>query len=178
MVKRDENEFVLNYMNLKHQKIIINKINKGDFYGIQSQVRSAFSNVDKTKNSFGENFELIAENKLMFVQDYDFFARVGNFRDTEGLTVGQDVFTIRSQQKEKLLVITVNNNENWDASREIKALMAKYSNRTGRVSVPDITLEHDLGNYHIKIIFDNLIRENFGRENIYFSDAYILIRTR
>lgn len=178
LVKRDEKEFVLNYMNLKHQKIITNKINKGDFYGIQSQVRSAFSNVDKTKNSFGENFELIAENKLIFVQDYDFFARVGNFRDTEGLTVGQDVFTIRSQQKEKLLVITVNNSENWDASREIKALMAKYSNRTGRVSVPDITLEHDLGKYHIKIIFDNLIRENFGRENIYFSDAYILIRTR
>ena len=178
LVKRDETDFVMNYMNLKYQKIITSKINKGELYGIQSQIRSSFSNVDKTKNSFGENFELVAENRLRFVQNYDFFARVGNFRDTEGLTVGQDVFTIRSQQKEKLLVITLNTDENWDASSEVKALMAKYSNRTGRVSVPDITLEHDLGKYHIKIIFDNLIRENFGRENIYFSDAYILIRTR
>ena len=29
-----------------------------------------------------------------------------------------------------------------------------------------------------KIIFDNLFRENFGTENIYFSDAYILIRKK
>ena len=178
LVKRDETDFVLNYMNLKYQKIITSKINKGELYGIQSQIRSSFSNVDKTKNSFGENFELVAENRLQSVQGYDFFARVGNFRDTEGLTVGQDIFTITSQQKEKLLIITLNSNEKWDASAEIKALMAKHSNRTGRLSVPEITLEHDLVDYHIKIIFDNLIRENFGTENIYFSDAYILIRKK
>lgn len=178
LVKRDETHFVLNYMNLKYQKIITSKINKGELYGIQSQIRSSFSNVDKTKNSFGENFELVAENRLRSVQGYDFFARVGNFRDTEGLTVGQDIFTITSQQKEKLLIITLNSNEKWDASAEIKALMAKHSNRTGRLSVPEITLEHDLVDYQIKIIFDNLIRENFGTENIYFSDAYILIRKK
>ena len=178
LVKRDETDFVMNYMNLKYQKIITSKINKGELYGIQSQIRSSFSNVDKTKNSFGENFELVAENRLRSVQGYDFFARVGNFRDTEGLTVGQDIFTITSQQKEKLLIITLNTNENWDASAEIKALMAKHSNRTGRLSVPEITLEHDLVDYQIKIIFDNLFRENFGRENIYFSDAYILIRKK
>ncbi|MCB4235294.1 DUF4153 domain-containing protein [Kaistella anthropi] len=72
LVKRDETDFVLNYMNLKYQKIITSKINKGELYGIQSQIRSSFSNVDKTKNSFGENFELVAENRLRSVQGYDF----------------------------------------------------------------------------------------------------------
>ncbi|MCP2038550.1 DUF4153 domain-containing protein [Chryseobacterium sp. HSC-36S06] len=178
LLKREEKEFVLNYMNPKHQKIITNNIDKGTLYGIEGMVRSAFSNIEKTKSFFGENFELVAENRVRSVKDYDFFARVDNYPQTGGLTVGPDVFTIQSQQKEKILIITLNNNVSWDASKEIQALMAKYSNRTGRLSVPDISLEHDLGNYHLKIMFDNLVRENFGNRTIYFSDAYIFIRSK
>ena len=180
LVKRNEEDYLLNFMNIKDQKIITNNIIKGDYYSVQGQVRSAFSNVEKTKKSFGgSTFEMVSESKLRSVEGYDFFTKAANFHAEQALRVGNDFFTISSQQnKGQILILTINGKEKWDASPAIKQLIGKYGNRTGRHLVPEIALENDLGNYRIKIIFDNLIRENYGSEHIYFSDAYILIRKK
>ena len=56
--------------------------------------------------------------------------------------------------------------------------MAKYKNQSGQISVPEISVENNLVNYHLKIVFGNLIRENFQKEQIYYNDAYLLIRRK
>lgn len=180
LVKRDEKDFLLQLIPRKDQKLIIKSLEKRDFYGVQSQIRSAFSNVDKTKKSFrGENFELVSENRLRSVQGYDFFTRAANFPSEQGLTIDTDILRVYSQQRNgELLILTLNNKEKWDATPAIKQLLSKYDQRTGRLLVPEIAMEKDLGNYNLKIIFDNLIRENSVTENIYFGEAYILIRRR
>ena len=82
------------------------------------------------------------------------------------------------QNGQLLLTITLNGQQKWEVTPFIKQYMAKYKNQSGQISVPEISVENDLGNYHLKIVFGNLIRENFQKEQIYYNDAYLLIRRK
>ncbi len=73
------------------------------------------------------------------------------------------------------------NDEEIDFGPQVMKLLEQNKNKTGIVKVPDISMESDLGKYHIKLILNEIVREKFpydNRINIYYENAYLLIKLK
>ena len=179
LAKRNEKEFLFTLLNPTDQKILAKSIEKKDYWEIQGELRKRFTQVETTKKfPRGERFEIVSENKFHSVSGFEYVTSIANYREGE-LKFNDDNFLINSQfPSAELLSITINGQQKWDVTPFIKNYLEKYKNQSGQISEPEISVEHNLGNYHLKIIFNNLVRENFQREQIYYNDAYLLMRKK
>lgn len=180
LAKRNEKEFLFTLLSTNDQKILAKSIEKKDYWGIQDELRKRFTQVETTKKfPQGERFEIVTENKFHSVSGYEYVASLANYKEGD-LKFNNDNILISTLQQngQLLLTITLNGQQKWEVTPFIKQYMAKYKNQSGQISVPEISVENDLGNYHLKIVFGNLIRENFQKEQIYYNDAYLLIRRK
>lgn len=179
LAKRNEKDFLFSFLKPTDQKVLAKSIDKKDYWGIQGELRKRFTHVETTKKNFDPNrFEMVAENKFHSVSGYDFVASAANYRMGE-LKFNNDTFTLsRDDRKGEILTITLNGKEKWDVAPFLKNILNQHKNQTGKIEVPEISVENDLGNYHIKVIFDNLIREDYEKEQVFYNDAYLLIRKK
>ena len=97
--------------------------------------------------------------------------------------MGNDTFEIfdRITDEEPQLKVILNSYEEADFSGLIKDLTIKYKGKTGKINLPEMAVEADLENYHLKITFGNLIIKT-SKDNtspsIDFENAYLLIRKK
>ncbi len=177
---RKEKEFVNQFLDEKAQR----KIAKNEIYNrkyeINGDVRSLFTNIDHTlKHQEFERLELVAENNFSAVSDYQYVAKLRDLR-TGKLVLNGNTFTLNDQlyDNNKVFKLSMNSKETIDLFPQILKILGE--NRNGRIDVPEIAVKGDLGNYHFKIIFENLVREkvNSEKENIYFNDGFVLIREK
>ncbi len=147
---------------------------------VQSTVRNAFSNVNNTIED-GNNFrlELVSERKIHQVMDYQYVSAIRDYYNDE-VMINKDQILINKKldEQNKVLTISLNNEEKVDLMPLLRKKLGQ--NRLGEVEVPEISVETDLGKYHVKILFSSLSREIFNKnqENINFGNALVLIKKK
>ncbi|WP_304342740.1 DUF4153 domain-containing protein [Chryseobacterium koreense] len=179
LVKRNEKGFLFSLLNANDQKILSKSIEKKDYWAVQGEIRKRFTQVENTRKVFGgSRFEIMAENKFHSIAGYEYVASAANYRMGD-LRFNGDTFTFsRNENAGKMLAITLNGKETWDISPLIRQYLNQYKTQSGQITVPEISFESDLGNYHLKMVFDNLTREKHQKEQIFYNEAYLLIRKK
>lgn len=179
LAKRNEQEFLFTFLNSDDQKILAKSISKRDYWEIHNMIQNHFTQIQTTEKSHQENrLEIVSENKFHSIAGYEYFASAAKYKMGD-LRFNGDIFTVSRQENTgKILAVTLNGRENWDVSPLILQYLNQYKNQSGQITVPEISFESDLGNYHLKMVFDNLIREKYQKEQIFYNEAYILIRQK
>lgn len=141
-------------------------------------VRSYFTNVEKNKQQDDQSLHLINSQKLNSIADYDYVILESKLEDGD-FSVGGETIILNK----KLY------SDNWEYSISLKSgatanlrplleqLVKKYHNRSGSIKVPDLSIETDLGKFHIKIIFDSI--ERYSKNDnapFYIENALVLIK--
>lgn len=178
---RKEQEFIYQFLDEK-AKNKISKDNQNKYeYDILNNARSLFTNVDYSIHNKIEfnRLELIADNNFKNIDGYSYICRLRNLNE-EGVKLNNDTFYLKNKlfEDNKEFSISLNSTEKADLMPQILKLL--HNNQNGRIEVPQISLETDLGKYRVKILFENMVREKVSleKENIYFDDALILIKER
>lgn len=179
LAKRNEKEFLFTLLNSGDQKTLAKSIERKEFGLVQDEIRKKFTQVENTHKASDENrLEVLAENKFHAISGYDYIVSASHYRNGD-FKFDDDTFTFARQEfSGKILSITLNGKESWDVSPLIHNYLNQFKNRSGQISVPEISFENDLGKYHLKLVFDNLILEKYAREQIFYNDAYLLVRKK
>lgn len=184
LAERKQTEFILNMLSKKDKVDLKKNIDKGNFYTIRYDIQGKFTNVHKTSknNSYEtERLVILSEQQAIKIDDYQYFFNVSGYNQ-ESQKLNDDQFKIIDQLTEKSsFKIVLNNKDEINAGPMIMKLFEENKGKTGTIHVPDITMEDDLGKYHIRIIMKQITKERDTynhRDNIYSGDVYILVKLK
>lgn len=182
LAHRDEKPYLLNYVSLPQQKELAKSINQGNVWEIQRVMTRQFSDIQATKKEVLNNrLEIMTQNKIFDVRPYDYVGAGVSLMDKESVKLNNDVLKVKTDpsKAESLLLISINN-QAWNLSPFIKSTLQRYNSQKGTVEVPEISTEKDMGNYHVKIIFDTISAETAaaGDGRIYIFNFWILLKKK
>ena len=183
--KRNGTELLAKLIDSKKQKDLAKEISHSkNSYSLYFIVKDQFSNIKKTDRSTSdyERLELISDQQIIHVRDYDYVFYFNRYNHSDK-TIGNDTFEIfdRITDEEPQFKVILNGDEEADFSALIKDLKTKYKSKIGKVDLPEMAMEADLKNYHLKISLGNLIIEKHKRNpspTIEFENAYLLIKKK
>ncbi|RLJ32346.1 uncharacterized protein DUF4153 [Chryseobacterium sp. 7] len=184
LAERKQNKFLSTLLNEKDQAELANNTAIGAFYSIRYDIQNKFSDVNVTvKNRAYEmnRLVLVPEKQAVELGNYQYLISYHRYsRDPQKLN--NDEFELKDQlTDESSLKLTLNSKEEVDFGPQIIKLFEENKNKTGNVKVPEITMESDLGKYHVKLIFSEITREKYSEQDtasIYYESVYILIRLK
>lgn len=174
LMQRSDSAFVVNFLSEKDRRDIFKAKNHLQYGGLRAQ----FSNIIPTKNTVQTNrLEIFSQNKIRDISGYDYMFRPEDFDQKMTVNVGNDIFIFEniSNVKDPTFKITLNNNEIWDLKPFLNGKIAEYKARSGRVEQEEISAEKQLGDYKVKVYFNNIIAEKELVQRMYFNVGYILI---
>ncbi|MGC5746536.1 DUF4153 domain-containing protein [Chryseobacterium sp. NFX27] len=184
LAERKQKDFLLNLTAGKTHNLLA-----GDFENIHSSLisstlRNAFTHVNKTSD--GSDFKrlvLESESKVTNIQGYQYLINFDSYNQ-ESKSINGDTFMIDSQtggNNRKTIKVTLNSEETIDFSSAIDTLFGNNAGNSETVKMKEISMESDLGKYHIKIVFPSISRENSPyskQKNIFYSNAALLIKEK
>lgn len=178
LINRNQQSELMKLLTQNDQKYFRNKLANDSRWEFRNEVRNRFTQVTKTHHKSREQrLELIAVSKVFSIQDFQQVVPINNTDGEGNFFVGKDRFSIQIHPNNlEVLKIKINEGEVWDVTPALRDLFAEQKNNTGRVEVSKIVVEKDLANYHLKIVFGNLVRENYLKEQIYFNNALLLLQ--
>lgn len=174
LMQRSDSAFVVNFLSEKDRRNIFKAKNHLQYGGLRGQ----FSNIIPTKNTEQTNrLEIFSQNKIRDISGYDYMFRPEDFDQKMTVNVGNDIFIFEniSNVKDPTFKITLNNNKSWDLKPFLNGKIAEYKVRSGRVEQEEISAEKQLGDYTVKVYFNNIIAEKELVQRMYFNVGYILI---
>lgn len=174
LMQRSDSAFVVNFLSEKDRRDIFKAKNHLQYGGLRGQ----FSNIIPTKNTEQTNrLEIFSQNKIRDISGYDYMFRPEDFDQKMTVNVGNDIFIFEniSNVKDPTFKITLNNNKSWDLKPFLNGKIAEYKVRSGRLEQEEISAEKQLGDYKVKVYFNNIIAEKELVQRMYFNVGYILI---
>lgn len=141
-------------------------------------LRSYFTNIQISTQSDDQSLQLINSQKLNSIADYDYVILESKLED-EDFSVGGETIILNKKlySDDWQYSISLKSGATTNLRPLINQLIKKYDNRSGAVKVDDLSIETDLGKFHIKIIFDSLNRYSRNdSEPIYIDNALVLIK--
>ena len=149
-------------------------------YGKRIYIGSYFNNISAVETENNRYLNITNSTKLQTVADYDFVAFENQLLN-ESLTLGTDKLEItkRLYGSDNEYSISLQTGEKVDLLPLINQLVKKYEHSEGQVIVDDLSIETMLGNYTVKIVFDQINRYNNNDANpYYFDNALVLIKIK
>ena len=149
-------------------------------YGKRICIGSYFNNISAVETENNRYLNITNSTKLQTVADYDFVAFENQLLN-ESLTLGTDKLEItkRLYGSDNEYSISLQTGEKVDLLPLINQLVKKYEHSEGQVIVDDLSIETMLGNYTVKIVFDQINRYNNNDANpYYFDNALVLIKIK
>lgn len=184
LASRKQNEFLTNLLNAKDQKELTENIANGSFYNIRYNIQGKFTNVNKTSKMSaeqGERLVITPEKQSIEISSYQYLLHFFRY-DQEPQNLNGDQFKIIDELAEKSsLRLTLNSKDEVNFGPQIIKLFKENKGKKGMVQTPDLAMEADLGRYHVRLVFKRMIREKYPynkRENIYYEDAYLLVKLK
>ena len=184
LIKRNDKDFLLNLIDTKKSKDLAKNINENNFWSANSDLYYSFSDIKKTDKyaSDYDRLEVISDQNIIDVKDYQYVFYFNRYNHGNK-KIGNDNFEIydRVTDENPQFKVILNSDEEADFSSLIKDLFKKYKGKAGKVNVPEIFMEADLGNYHLKMILGSFSTEQYRSNtypNISYDDAYLLIRKK
>ncbi|WP_285268726.1 DUF4153 domain-containing protein [Kaistella rhinocerotis] len=174
LMQRSDSAFVVNFLSEKDRRDIFKAKNHRQYGGLRAQ----FSDIIPAKNTVQTNrLEIFSQNKIRDISGYDYMFCPEDFDQKMTVNVGNDIFIFEniSNVKDPTFKITLNNNKSWDLKPFLNGKIAKYKVRSGRVEQEEISAEKQLGDYTVKVYFNNIIAEKELVQRMYFNVGYILI---
>lgn len=180
LAQRKELAFLNGYLKKEDQQILSRNSNDNNYWNLNNDLRNKFKKIDYAANEHSvKMLELYTQNGLQPVTGFEFVGKINSFYNPKGVTLGNDTFRIDNQlYKRGDLRLLLNDKESLNISPYIYDLFGRYKNQRGRIEVPELSTTGTLGNYEVKIIFENLVKENYEKENFYFNDGYVLLKRK
>ncbi|MET3036719.1 DUF4153 domain-containing protein [Chryseobacterium sp. NRRL B-14859] len=183
LAERKQTGFLSAFLHSKDQAELIENIKNGNFYGIRYTIQDKFINSMPSKNNSGETERIILtpEEQSIAIGGYQYLLHFSRY-DQEPQKINEDQFKIVDELSEKSsLKLILNSKETIELGPQIMKLFEKNKGKQGIVKTPDTSVEADLGRYHIKLIFKNIIREKFSYSQqaaIYYEGTYLLVKLK
>ncbi|CAA7195580.1 DUF4153 domain-containing protein [Chryseobacterium potabilaquae] len=181
LAQRKQQDFLSNLLEKEDQNSLAKNIASGNFWNIQYDIQNKFIHKSDTqKASQYERLIINSEKQALEIETYRYFIEFPRY-DLEAKSINtNDQFKIIDDLSGHLsLKVILNSTKEVDLGPRIEQLLKKYEGKTGTITVPEISMESDLGNYHIKLIFKNIIKEKNPYDknaNIYYDNVYLLIK--
>ena len=161
LAKRDEKEFLLHLLPEKNKKLLAKNLNEANFWGIRSDFRSLFKNVQydiskKEINPVYKNVTLIARKFDADISGYKYLFKAYNYKynrfefDNNTVELKMPVSMFKSELN------LIFNGQKINLVPDLKKLFENYPNN-GEIKVDDLFMTKTIGNYEFKIMFDSLI---------------------
>ncbi|WP_333853242.1 DUF4153 domain-containing protein [Epilithonimonas sp.] len=184
LIKRNHKDFLLNLIDTKKSKDLAKNINENNFWSANSDIYYSFSDIKKT-TKYASNYdrlEVISDQNIIDVKDYQYVFYFNRYNHGNK-KIGSDNFEIydRVTDEKPQFKVILNSDEEADFSSLIKDLVKKYKGKAGKVNVPEISMEADIGDYHLKMILGNFSINQYRNNtypNVTYDDAYLLIRKK
>lgn len=183
LAKRKQKDFLLNLVDAKTRDLLAEDFNQLHSWSINNSIRNAFTHVDKI--SYASNSErLVLESKTKGIQidGYQYLINFNSYNQEAGEFNG-DTFNIDNQliNNSETLKIILNSKEEVDVSPAINRLFEGHKGKNGTLQLKEISVEDNLGKYHIKIVFPSISNEKISNNqqyNIYYESAVLLIKEK
>ncbi|RNA62300.1 DUF4153 domain-containing protein [Chryseobacterium nematophagum] len=181
LAQRKQQDFLSGFLEKEDQNNLAKNITSGNFWNIQYDIQNNFIHKSNTqKASQYERLVINSEKQALEIENYRYFIEFPRY-DLEAKSINtNDQFKIIDDLSGHLsLKVILNSTKEVDLGPRIEQLLKKYEGKTGSITVPEISMESDLGNYHIKLIFKNIIKEKNPYDknaNIYYDNVYLLIK--
>ncbi|MBB4805363.1 hypothetical protein HNP38_000635 [Chryseobacterium defluvii] len=181
LAKRKQKDFLVGLVPNKDQKQLSKDIESVDFWAVADNIRNSFPNKNQTSSSKEyERLTLTSENDAFNIGNYQYLINLNRYNN--GIRkVNGDEISIIEKSDDTILKIILNSKEEADFTPAIHKLMEANKNKTGMVRLPEISMESDLGKYHLKIIFTSITKDSnpYNKSgNIYYNDAVLLIKEK
>ena len=184
LAERKQKDFLLDLVDPETKSILAKDFDSPTSWGINNSIRNAFTHVDKISNvSKFERLVLESETKVTPIQGYQYLINFNSYNQ-ESSNINGDTFLIDNQKDNnnaRTIKVVLNAKEAIDFSSALNTLFEKNKGKTETVRLKEISMESDLGKYHIKIIFPNISREkaSYNKQySIFYEDAVLLIRDK
>lgn len=185
LAKRKEKEYLLNLVDTKTRNQLAKDFDQPYSWTINNTLRNSFTHVDKIKDaSKFERLTLEMENSVIPIDEYKYLISFNNYHNQESKNINGDIFSIIDQNDGtdlRKLKVTLNSQEEADFTSALPKLFKDHSGKKGIVKLQEISMESDLGKYHIKIVFPNISRETssyYKNGNFNYDNAVLLIREK
>jgi phage antirepressor YoqD-like protein len=185
LAKRKEKGFLLYLVDPKTQKSLADDFKK-PYYNIllNNSLRNAFTNMYKTSADLKtERLVLDSETKIIDIRGYQYLINFNSYSQ-DSKNINGDIFQIDTQSEvnnEKAIKIILNSKETVDFSPAMNKLFESNTGNTETVKLKEISMESDLGKYHIKIVFPNISRDKTPynkQKNTFYDNAALLIKEK
>lgn len=175
-----ENKF--NYLDNRLQRDYLNsflnetakkEVSTNKYWYLYSQ----FKNVKtETENTSAQSYYIqLKSSELYFdIADYQYVINKQNIVDSE-VKIGEDRFKV-AYDGYQLFNVTLNNRDTVDLIPLVANLFKHHEGKTQEETIPNVFVECDLGDYHIKIIF-NVIEQktNSDKSQGYWVDTALFL---
>lgn len=175
LYKRYEEDYIYSLL----EKDKLTKLHNQNILGY----RDIYSNVlgffkyKVTAPSSLKRIEIYSPTAFVDIQGYKYMSKINELSNQDIEINGDKIKVSNSMYRDsQQLLITLNNSQSVDLMPFVKKKISEYPMQNDRILVDEISTEFTLGKYQMKIIFDNLAKENFNRERYYFNDAVLLIK--
>jgi len=184
LAERKQGDFLLNLLNKEDQTKLNKAIKNGNFYSVRYDIQDKFSDLQKTsKNNRDEiqRITILPEKQSIAIGSYQYLLNF-SLSDNEPKILNGDEFKIVDQLTERSsLKLILNSNDEVDFGSQIVKLFKENEAKRETVKVPEVAMETDLGKYHVKLVFKEIIKEknsHTNRVSIYYTDAFLLIKLK
>ncbi|MBU4538030.1 MAG: DUF4153 domain-containing protein [Weeksellaceae bacterium] len=161
LAKRNEKEFLLNLLPEKNRKLIAKNLDEANFWGIRSDFRNQFKNVQydiskKEPNPVQKNVTLIAKKFDANLSGYKYLFKAYNYKYN---SFEFDNNTVELKMPVSMFTSELNlifNGQKINLVPDLKKLFENYPNN-GEIKVDDLFITKVIGNYEFKMMFDSVI---------------------
>lgn len=145
-------------------------------------ISSYFTNITRNpaKPSESRYLTLVNSNTFYKIDEYDYATLENNLLNGKA-TIGNDVFHLTKELygSQPKYILRLASGENVDLLPIVEAKTNQYKAKNGTILVDNLFIETELGNYHIKINFNeiNYLR-NDGSDTFYADQEIYLIKKK
>lgn len=181
LTQRKQKQFLLNLVEAKSRKQLSKELDSMDYWGGPYNIKDNFVNIVKTSTSEYKRLTIISEEKVMPVEGYQYLIPVKQYKQTA--EINGDHFELMRIPQKSVLKIVLNSKEEIDFTPAINKLFKENENKAVTLYLPEISMEDNIGKYHVKLVFSDITKEKSGNrnnqiENIYYGNAMLLIRKK
>ncbi|KFF23565.1 hypothetical protein [Chryseobacterium vrystaatense] len=183
LAKRKQKNFSLNLVDAKTRDLLPEDFNQRHSWSINNSIRNAFTYVDKIPYaSNSERLVLESKTKGIQIDDYQYLINFNSYNQEAGEFNG-DTFNFDNQliNNSETLKNILNSKVEVEAIPAINRLFEDHKRKNGTLQLKEISVEDNLGKYHIKIVFPSISNEKISNNqqyNIYYESAALLIKEK
>ena len=141
-------------------------------------ISSYFTNITRNpvKPSESRYLTLVNSNTFYKIDEYDYATLENNLLNGKA-TIGNDVFHLTKELygSQPKYILRLASGENVDLLPIVEAKTNRYKVKNGTILVDNLFIETDLGNYHIKINFNEINYLRYDGSDTFYADQEIYL---